>query len=135
MNGRWNFEPVPEAKLCPQCGAAPLLRAFSFYTTPYAVWCEDCGFYQLGTSKSEAVKKWNAATKDTVVTEPQRNDLQKDREIDHVLPLDNSTCCYCEYRKEKYPKYIPDECKECGFLKERNAPYSVGVPVYKENQE
>lgn len=134
MTGKWNAEPVPEAKPCPKCGKTPSLRAFNLYTEPYAVCCggEDCRFYQSGVTRSDAIEKWNAATKNTVAIPPTRTDKFNDREIDHILPIDNSVCRNCEYRKEKYSGMVPNECKECGFLKERNAPYSVGVPVYKE---
>ena len=49
-----------------------------------------------------------------------------------VLPHPNSTCRACEYRRENYPRSVPAECRDCGYLSERDEPDFVGLPVYKE---
>lgn len=54
------------------------------------------------------------------------------KEIDHYIEHPHSTCANCKFRKEHYMTTIPQECLECGFLKERNEPYFVYIPVYKE---
>lgn len=53
------------------------------------------------------------------------------REIDHFIRQPGSVCQNCKFRKEEYEN-IPEECKECGHLKERNAPYYAVIPVLKE---
>lgn len=47
--------------------------------------------------------------------------------------INKEVCCqFCSYRKELYPE-VPQICKECGFLKLRNEPYTVEVPVKTED--
>lgn len=46
-----------------------------------------------------------------------------------ILP--GSSCQNCAYRREIY-KTIPQDCLECGWLKERNAPYSGLMPIWPE---
>lgn len=55
----------------------------------------------------------------------------KKRNIIDYMTLPNGCCQYCKFRKELY-KEPPRECKECGFLNQRNQPYTVQIPVYEE---
>lgn len=49
--------------------------------------------------------------------------------------INKENCCqFCKYRKELYPT-IPQECKECGFLKFRDKPYTIDIPVEEENKK
>ena len=58
----------------------------------------------------------------------------KKREIDHYLTLPADVPCqYCSDRKENY-KEPTEDCKQCGHLKCRELPYTVQIPVYKEEQ-
>ena len=55
------------------------------------------------------------------------------KEIAYFFKIKGVTCQNCTSRKEKY-KTVPDECKECGFLNQRNGPYYVVIPCYKETE-
>ena len=123
------------AKPCPKCGKTdPHYRHSAFYKETDAVCCggEGCGFYQAATSRVDALKLWNKATAKTPVTKAHRTDAFPEKEIDHHMTVEGSVCAYCQFRKERYPGEIPQECKECGHLAQRNAPYCSEIPVYKE---
>ena len=57
------------------------------------------------------------------------------QEIDHYMKYPHSVCGNCKFRKECYGNIAPKECLECGFLNQRNEPYFVDIPVYKEANE
>lgn len=57
----------------------------------------------------------------------------KKPKINHYMTLTRGCCQYCQFRKENY-KDAPQECKECGFFNEREAPYTVQIPVYEEEE-
>ena len=61
---------------------------------------------------------------------------EKGKKIDHFFRVPGSVCKNCRFRKE-YFKNVPDECKECGHLDERDAPYYKVLPsfVEEENKE
>lgn len=42
-----------------------------------------------------------------------------------------NSCANCICRKENYPK-MPSMCFDCGFLREREMPYSTRIPVFKD---
>lgn len=122
------------AKPCPKCGKTdPHYRHSAFYKETDAVCCggEGCGFYQASTSREKALGLWNKATADTPVTKATRKDAFPDKEIIDHMTVEGSVCAYCQFRKEKYPGVLPQECKECGHLALRDKPYCSEVPVYK----
>ena len=50
--------------------------------------------------------------------------------------INKSNCCqFCNYRKELYPTIVPQECKECGFLKYRDQPYTMDIPIKEDQME
>lgn len=59
---------------------------------------------------------------------------EKGKEIDHFIRAAGSVCQNCKFRKENY-KNIPDECRECGHIAQRNGSYHVLLPCFRENQE
>lgn len=58
---------------------------------------------------------------------------EKGKKIDHFFRTPGSTCQNCMFRKEYYSN-VPAECKECGHLGQRNAPYYSVIPVFKETE-
>ena len=47
--------------------------------------------------------------------------------------INKSNCCqFCRYRKELYTTIVPQECKECGFLKYRDQPYTMDIPIKED---
>lgn len=59
---------------------------------------------------------------------------KKPKIIDHITLPTDVPCQYCEDRKEHYSKPTKD-CKECGWLNRREAPYTSQVPVYEEEPQ
>jgi hypothetical protein len=43
-----------------------------------------------------------------------------------------NNCANCWFRKEKHPR-VPDECKECPSLPDRNKSYCTNIPVFKDD--
>lgn len=58
---------------------------------------------------------------------------EKGKKIDHFFRIPGVCCQNCQFRKEKY-KTLPDECKECGHLDKRDAPYYAVLPSFKEEE-
>lgn len=52
--------------------------------------------------------------------------------IDHYKRVPHSPCRNCKYRKEYYPIYLPRACKQCGLVGERNEPYYLEIPVWRD---
>lgn len=51
--------------------------------------------------------------------------------IEAFVPMSGSACTACTYGRHNY-KDIPAECTECTFKAERDMPYAVLVPAWKE---
>jgi hypothetical protein len=43
-------------------------------------------------------------------------------------------CPKCGKADPHYPGELPQECKECGHLAQRDRPYCSEVPVYKDEE-
>ena len=130
--------PAIGAKPCPKCGnATPSTRLFYWYDLPHLVSCGDknCGFYQAANTPEDALTKWNKSTAETKIKEPRRVDKFSHKKIIDTIVSEGSVCQNCRFRKELYSTGIPQECKECGWLCERNEPYQVETPVYADETE
>ena len=58
------------------------------------------------------------------------------RKIIGYVEIHDNCCEYCKYRKELYPQSVlPEACKECGFLGQRDLSYVTKLPVYEEEQK
>lgn len=60
--------------------------------------------------------------------------MTKKTKVIDTITLPHSTCANCKYRKEEFTE-IPTECKECGWLPERDQPYTVELPVYEDIEQ
>lgn len=52
--------------------------------------------------------------------------------INNVMSYPHSVCRNCESRKSKIPQRIPADCLECGWLRDRDEPDYVGIPVFED---
>ena len=48
----------------------------------------------------------------------------------YFIAYQDSICSCCRNGRHNYKDTIPGECRECGFEKMRDAPYSSLIPVY-----
>ena len=63
------------------------------------------------------------------------NKRRKRAKVIDYLEVPRSECRNCKYRKELYGGNPPQECLECGFLNQRNAPYFSKLPVYEDLEQ
>ena len=59
---------------------------------------------------------------------------RKLRKVIDYMEVPNSACRNCKYRKDIYGGNPPKECRECGFEKQRKAPYFLVIPVYEDDE-
>lgn len=66
---RSNNVDVTEINPCPECGSSPNPRCVGDWKTLYIVHCPECGYEpkDVGYSKEEAIKIWNASTKSSTI--------------------------------------------------------------------
>lgn len=57
--------------------------------------------------------------------------MNRPANIDHYMATSGTNCAYCQYGRHNYKK-LPDQCKECSLVVDRDKPYMGLIPVWKE---
>ena len=56
---------------------------------------------------------------------------KKPKIIDYITVRNDVPCQHCKNRRELF-KEPTEDCKECGWLNRREAPYTSQIPVYED---